>query len=353
MPCNDVPSEIVQEVEAAASIADLVAINARMLDRLRPAISIGSDTRNIVQFISGFNDAITARLIALVEKSDGIALPEGAAYLVLGSEGRGEQTLRTDQDSAIVHIDGLSPEKIADLKRFAEKVVAALEETGVPRCPGNIMANSNDWCHSSSEWKMLVDEWIAAPTPENMLRFGMLQDLRSLHGDDSLGIMLRGHICSAIHSNPAFFPNMAAHVVRFPSPFTMFRRIRVEQSGEHKGMVELKKSGIFAISAGVSLLALEQGRIGGTTWEKLDFLEKSRFFTKEDHKTIADAFTCLTGLRLKLQLRQMAINARPTNYLNPQLMDSGEHHLFRKALKGAETFLWIFRRHYSLDSISI
>lgn len=350
---NCIPAAIHQEVDTSRSIEQLHALSLRIFDTLRPAISTGEDTKNIVQFISRLNDAITIRLIALLEDSEGIRLPEGATYLVLGSEGRGEQTLRTDQDSAIIYIDDLSPEQLSEVKRFADRLVDALEEIGVPRCPGNIMANTPQWCHSITEWEELVDQWIAAPTPENMLNFGMLQDLRSLHGTEALGVQLSDYMCAAVHRNAAFFPNMAGHVVRFPAPFTMFGRIRVEKSGEHKGMVDLKKAGIFAISAGASLLSLEAGCIGGTTWEKLDFLEKRGLFTNRDHTTIAEAFTFLTQLRLKLQLRKMAANVTPTNHVAPRSMTDTEQSQFRQALKGVKTFLWIFRNHYLLDLISI
>lgn len=350
---NFIPAGIHREVEGSRSIEQLHALSLRIFDLLSPAISTGDDTRNIVQFISGLNDAITVRLIDLLEYSEGIRLPEGATYLVLGSEGRGEQTMRTDQDSAIVYSDGLSPEKLSDVKRFADRLVDALEEIGVPRCPGNIMANTPQWCHSITEWEELVDQWIAAPTPENMLNFGMLQDLRSLHGTEAPGMNLRDYMSTAVHRNATFFPNMAGHVVRFPTPFTMFGRIRVEKSGEHKGMVDLKKAGIFAISAGASLLSLEAGCIGGTTWEKLEFLEKRGLFTSRDHATIVEAFTFLTQLRLKLQLREMAANVSPTNYVAPRSMNDTEQCQFRQALKGVKTFLWIFRNHYLLDLISI
>jgi CBS domain-containing protein len=350
---NCILSDIYREIDAARSVDQLSSLSAWMFGAVRPAVSAGADTKNIVQIISRFNDDITIRLIELLENSEGVRLPEGATYLVLGSEGRGEQTLRTDQDSAIIHIDDLPPEQLSEVARFANRLIDALEKIGVPRCPGNIMANTPEWCRSITQWEKLVDQWIAIPNPENMLNFGMLQDLRSLHGDDSLSIQLRGHICAAVHSNSIFFPNMASHVVRFPDPFTMFGRIRVENSGEHKGKVDLKKAGIFAISAGATLLALEAGRIGGTTWEKLEFLEKREFFTSGDHKTIAESFTYLTQLRLKLQLQGLAENTGQTNLIDLHSMTEKEQYQLRQALKGVKTFLWIFRDHYLLDLISI
>ena len=266
-----------QEIETAHSIDQLRALGVRLLDMVRFTISTGVDTKTIVYLISQFNDAITLRLIALLEGIEGIRLPEGAAYLVLGSIGRGEQTLRTDQDSAIVYSDDLPSEKFRDVERFATRLVDALEEVGVPRCPGNIMAANHQWRHSITEWKRLLDQWISVPTPEHILNFGMFKDLRALHGDETLGMQLRDHICAAVQRHTFFFHNMAGHVVRFPSPFTLFGRIRVEQNGEHKGVVDLKKAGIFAITTGASLLALEAGILGGNTWENSNFSESGDY----------------------------------------------------------------------------
>ncbi|HLO25168.1 MAG TPA: DUF294 nucleotidyltransferase-like domain-containing protein, partial [Geobacteraceae bacterium] len=346
------PLSLYQEIEAAHSIDQLRALGVRMLDMVRFAIGTDADIKSIVQLISQLNDAITLRLIALLESSEGIRLPEGATYLALGSEGRGEQTLRTDQDSAIVYIDDLSPEKLREVERFATRLVDALEEIGVPRCPGNIMASNPLWRHSLTEWKRLLDQWITVPTTEHMLNFGMFQDLRPLHGYETLGTQLRDHIRAAVLDTYVFFPNMACHAVRFLPPLTIFGRIRVEHRGENKGKVDIKKAGIFAITLGASLMALEAGVIGGITWEKLEFLGKRRDLSPCDLKIIEEAFTFLVKLRLQWQLREMSANGKSTNHVDPKLMTDKERYQFRQALKGVCSFLRLINNRYQLDFIS-
>ncbi|MFA7402792.1 MAG: DUF294 nucleotidyltransferase-like domain-containing protein [Pelobacteraceae bacterium] len=350
---RDNPFDLYREIVAAPSITALKSISARMLDTAGYALSSNVGAKNIVQLISRFNDAITLRLITLLESTEGIHLPEGATFLVLGSEGRGEQTLRTDQDNAIVYNDDLPPGQLRNIERFAARIVDALEEVGVPRCPGNIMASNPSWCRSCNEWKMLLTEWITVPTPEHILNFGMFQDLRALHGDETPVLQLREHISAEAHCHACFFPNMACHVVRFPAPFTIFGQIRVEQSGKHKGMVDLKKAGIFAITTGATLLALESGLIGGDTWKKLELLGKLGFISSVDLEVITQGFTFLVQLRLQQQLRELSHGSTPSNYVDPRSMSENEHEQFRHALKGVNTFLWIFRNHYLLDYISM
>jgi CBS domain-containing protein len=355
MPSREIstnnPFDLYQEIVAAQSIETLRAVSVRMLDWADFAIRSGIATKSFVQLISRFNDAITLRLINLLESTEGIHLPEGATYLALGSEGRGEQTLRTDQDSAIVYTDGFPPDKLRNVERFATRLVDALEEIGIPRCPGNIMASNPQWRHSLTEWKRLLNQWITAPTPEHMLNFGIFQDLRSLHGNLALGTELRHHIRTSVHNTAYFFPNMAFHAARFPAPLTLFGRIRVERRGDNRGKIDIKKAGIFAITVGVSLLALENGIIGETTWDKLELLGKRIIFRAGELKTIEEAFTYLVQLRLQWQLRELSASGKPTNYVDPRGMTDSERDQFRQALKGVNTFLHLFRNHFNLDFI--
>jgi len=346
------PSQLYHAIGAAGSIEILRELGIRLLDTVSCIITVPADAKSIVKMIARVNSAITRRLIALMEADEGITLPEGAAYLALGSEGRGEQTLRTDQDSAIVYPDGFSPEKLVAVSRFATRLVDALEAIGVPRCQGNVMASNPRWRHSVSEWKELIKEWVTVPTPPNILDFCLFQDLSSLHGDERLCTELRNHIRTIVKLPPFFFPNLACHATRFPSPLTFFGSIRVESSGEHKGKVDIKKSGIFAITVGASLMALEAGAVGGNTWDKLSLLGQRRVITAFDLKKIEAAFSFLVRLRIQSQLRELAAGNIPTNYVDPHYLTREERKQFRTALKGIDCFLQIIRSRYQLNLIS-
>jgi len=344
-----------REIESARSIGTLQELSLGMHDTVRVALGSGLDTEEIVRLISRFNSSITQRMISILESHEGISLPEEAAFLALGSEGRGEQTLRTDQDSALVYADDITQEKLHSAERFAVRLVEALESIGVPRCPGNIMASNPMWRHSLTEWKQLLHQWISAPTQDHMLNFGIFQDLRPLHGNQQLGIQLRDYIRNTVQNTSYFFPNMACHAARFPSPLTLFGRIRVERSGLHKGAVDIKKAGIFAITLGSSLLALEIGHMGGTTWEKLELLVKRRLITPRDLESIKNAFSFLVNLRIQQQLRQLQElppGVIPSNFVYPLSMSDMEQDHFRQALKGVNTFLRIFRNYFKLDYFS-
>jgi len=346
------PLYLMEEIETAASIEQLQKVSARMIGMVSFASRAGADTKSLVQLISHLNDAFTLRIIALLDSIEGLRLPSGAAYLVLGSEGRGEQTLRTDQDSAIVYADDLSPAQLADIERFSARLVDALAAIGVPRCPGDTMVSNPQWRRSLSEWKALLEQWVTVPKSEHLVNFGMFQDFRTVWGDPRMAAELHEHLLATLRRFTLFFPYMARHIARFPPPVGMFGHIRVERRGEYRGEVDLKKAGIFAVTEGASLLALENGAVGGSTWDKLDLLRQRGILPATDAEIVSQAYTYLVQLRLQRQLKALEAGKQPSNHINPLAIPDVERDQLRHALKGVATFQRILRDRYKIDFIS-
>ena len=346
------PLYLVQEIESATTIEQLRLIGSKMNDMLHYAVKTNADAQSLIQLIAHFNDALTQRLIFILDFSHNVRLPSGAAFLTMGSEGREEQTLRTDQDNAIVYRDDFTPEKLTEVLSFAIRIVSALESVGVPLCPGNMMANNPDWCHSLSEWKQLTDRWITIPGSNETVNFGVFQDLRVLHGEKSLEDELRTHICECTHNNPIFFPNMARNIARFRPPIGMFNRLLVEKKGDHKGKLDLKKGGLFALTKGISLIALEYGIVGGTTWSKLERLQHLHLVSDQDMEVIQDAFSFLIKMRLEKQLVAMSSGNEPDNFIDPLALTEREREQLRTALRGVDTLINLLNSHYQLNLVA-
>ncbi|MDU0460451.1 MAG: putative nucleotidyltransferase substrate binding domain-containing protein [Geobacteraceae bacterium] len=345
------PLYLVQEIESAVNIEQLRLIGRKMTGMLQYAVKTNADAQILIQLIAHFNDAFTQRLIFILELCEGIALPAGAAYLSLGSEGRQEQTLRTDQDSAIVYSDDFSPEQIAGVRRFAERIASALESVGVPLCPGNMMASNPEWCHCISDWKQLTERWIARPDPESMVRFGVFQDLRVLHGEVAFEDELKRHICECTRNNSLFFPSMARNIVRFKPPMGMFGRLLVEKKGDQRGKLDLKKGGLFALTRGVGLIALEAGITGGTTWSKLERLHSLKLVSGTDLETLRESFTFLIKIRLEKQLIAVSSGKTPGDHVDPLVLKERERDQLREAFRGVDSLLHILKSRYQLDMI--
>lgn len=346
------PLYLVQEIESATSIKQLQETGRKMLGMLQYAVKTNADTQSLIQLINHFNDAFTERLISILAETEQIALPPGAAYLSLGSEGRQEQTLRTDQDSAIVYRDDLPPDDLLKVRRFAERISLALESVGVPLCPGNMMASNPEWCHSLSDWKELIENWILHPGPEQMVCFGVFQDLRVMHGDKEFEEELRGHLRTCTSNHAIFFPRMARNIVRFKPPLGIFGRLQVGKSGIERGKIDLKKGGIFTLTRGVGLLALEAGILGGTTWDKLERLHLLQIVAEDDLETIKEAFTFLIKLRLEKQLIAIASRQEAGNLVDPLVLPDRVRDQLRAAFRGVNTLISIMRSRYHLDMIA-
>lgn len=346
------PLYLVQEIEAATTLEQLRSLGKKMIGMLEYAIKTNADTQSLIQLISHFNDALTQRLISILDIQEGIHLPAGAAYLALGSEGRGEQTLRTDQDSAIVYRDDLPATDLALVHRFADAIVAALEFVGVPLCPGQMMANSPDWCHSFSQWKELTERWISYPGPEQMVSFGVFQDLRVVHGEKEFERELREHLHTCAKNHAIFFPRMARNIVRFKPPLGMFGRLQVGKSGRERGKIDLKKGGIFTLTRGIGLLALEGGIVGGTTWDKLERLHLLQIVSDADLEILKDAFTFLIKLRIEKQLIALASGQEAGNLVDPLVLPDRVRDQLRSALRGVNTLISLMRSRYHLDMMA-
>ena len=129
-------------------------------------------------------------------------------------------------------------------------------------------------------------------------------------------------------------------------------RIRLVGGGANRGKVDLKKAGIFAITEGASLLALENNVDSGTTWDKLEKLGQLSVLSKKDSERISEAFSQLVNFRLQHQLRELAAGNKPGNAVDPQRMPEKTRGQLREALRGVNLLLRIIREHYRLDFIS-
>ncbi|MHB8766722.1 MAG: DUF294 nucleotidyltransferase-like domain-containing protein [Deferrisomatales bacterium] len=337
------------EIRAAATLADLRAVNRRLAEVVSFATRTGARTRDLVRLISHFNDAITEQAIEILRRTRGLELPEGAAFLALGSEGRREQTLRTDQDNAAVYRDDLGPEGEAALEAFCVALVDALAQIGVPLCTGGTMASNPAWRRSLSGWTRELDRWLGSPTAENMVQFGVFQDLRTVAGDPGHEQALKEHLVAAVGRHTLFLAQVAKNILRFPPPLGWFGRIRLETSGEHKGELDLKKAGIFALTEGVALLALEGGITGGGTWDKLAAITERGLAPEASMTRVREAFTFLVYLRLKVQRLAVEQGFPPTNHVGLSDLTLAERERLKSSLQAVRALQSELKERYKVE----
>ena len=343
------PQQLIRDIEEAATVDDLKPLHGRVQGLVMHLVGTGVLTRDLVRMIALLNDRILLRLIALLRREQYPDLPEQFAFVVLGSEGRMEQTLTTDQDNAIIHGNDLTAEALELIERFANDLIDALIATGVPPCPGGIMAKHAVWRRSLGGWSEALGHWLATPTPDNILTGSMFFDLRTIFGDPSLEQSLKEHIVGHLQLEPMFLRYAAANVLRFKVPLVWFGRIRAEKKGAHAGQLDVKKAGIFAITEGVKVLALEAGILDGGTRERLAALVAAGKMASKQAEDLETSFNFLVHLRLRNQVAAIRAGQEPTNFIDLSHLNRMEMGRLKLALEGVRTFHEFLSLRFQLD----
>ena len=342
------PQQLMLEIEEADSAEALKALHRKVEELVVHLVGTGIDTRDLVQTVAHLNDRILARLIELVRTERYPDLTKRFAFVVLGSEGRGEQTLVTDQDNAIIYADDLSAAELDRLREFSIDLIDTLIGIGVPPCPGGIMAKNDIWRRSLREWKQVLDKWLATPTPDNIMSGSMFFDLRTLHGDPAFERELKTCITEQLRANDLFLARSAANVVKFRPPLGWFGRVVAEKKGPHRGSIDVKKAGIFAITEGVKAMALRAGIVDGGTRDRILGLCEAGVLNGQQAENIVAAFDFLVGLRLRAQLLALEQGREPSNHLPLDHLNRIEKGRLQLALEEVKAFQGFLRNRFQL-----
>jgi CBS domain-containing protein len=231
----------------------------------------GVAAEQLTQFISTLNDLLTQRLIELECQAQGISHSElcelGVCWLALGSEGRYEQTLNTDQDNGIIFSvpEGKTADEIrTTLLPLAARINAALDACGFPLCKGQIMASNPKWCLSLEEWKNIFSEWIEHGDPDALLNSTIFFDFRPLWGNAALAEALRAWLMPHAAANPRFLHQMAANALRNRPPLGMVRDFVVDG-----GTLDLKLNGVSPFVDAARIFSLAAGVVATNTAQRL------------------------------------------------------------------------------------
>ncbi len=344
------PQGLVRRIEEAGTVADLRELHHEVQRLVTHLIGTGVPIQELVRLIAHLNDQILIRLIEILRSGPYQGMTDRFAFLVLGSEGRGEQTLTTDQDNALVYADDLTPAEIQQLIAFSEELIRSVIEIGIPPCNGGIMANNAVWRMPLSGWKKMLDSWVATPTPEHILKVGMVADLRALSGDPQLEDALRRHITASLKQNDAYMGHMLSNLLRFRVPLGWFGRIQTEK-GDYKGQLDLKKAGIFSITEGVKLLALYEGIQGGGTAERLYWLVEAKVLDHREGDDLLAAFHALVFFRLKSQVEALREGRTPDNRVAHDRLNTMEQSRLQTALERVRSFQELLQLKFRLGQL--
>ena len=334
------PFVFIQSVKLSSTVNELKRrwekvpmIVFQLLDR-------GVKAEIVNQVVTSISDTIALKVIENVIAEVG-SPPAKFAFMVLGSEGRKEQTLKTDQDNAIIYEDKANEQRELVRKYFlifAEKVSEKLNGIGFSFCTGGFMAKNPQWTHSLSHWKNNYKKWIERPIPESVMKFSTFFDCRFIYGEKQLVDDLKDFIGEKL-MEPAelFYYNLGVNALQYEPPLTFFNNFRTFTVGEHH-VFDLKKT-MTPIVDLIRLYALKNKIFKTNTGERIHELYNRRIFNEKEFLEILQAYYYLMAMRLKKQAENIIKDKNdPHNYINPSSLTKIEQVTIKEIFKVIENF---------------
>ncbi len=330
------PYSLFKEVRRQPRIEGLYPLSRKIPGIIRNLLKEGAKSGNITRMISILNDRILDRLLFLLEEELGPP-PLPYCWLLMGSEGRREQTFRTDQDNAIIYADSGNEARCREAETyfacFARRAIDHLVECGYPLCPGEIMAVNPKWCQPLSVWKGYFEAWAATPNPKELLHAAIFFDFRAGFGQVALADDLRRHLQMITRKQELYLFHLAGQCVSGRVPLSFFRNFIVEKDGEHKNKLDIKVQGLTPFVNFARIMALKHGIRETNTLSRLHVLAKEKIINEELWAKAAQAYKMQMQLRLIHQLHQLEADIPPDNHIAPEELSELEKRMLRDAFE--------------------
>ena len=328
------PVALFREILAQHAIPGLYDLSRKIPLVAGRLLGEGAKAANVTRMISVLNDLILDKLLSMLQEEMGPP-PVPFCWLLMGSEGRREQTFRTDQDNALVYADPGDPEQAAAAEAyfaaFTRAAIGHLAACGYPPCPGDMMASNPRWRKPFAEFRDFFESLVMRPEPQEVLHASIFFDFRPGWGRLDLGEALRGHITAHARREHVFLRHLAADCMKARPPLSLFRNFVVEKDGAHKNTLNLKERGLTPFVDFARLFALRHGVAETNTLDRLRLLREGGHLSRDLLAEAAGAYELLMQLRLLLQMGQINAGQEPNNQLDPAALSEME----RRTLKDA------------------
>lgn len=325
------PLFLPRQLERAGSLEELRGYSDQVFATVSDLLDQNARFSDLGRVVAVAHDGLLKRLLRDAEAELGPP-PAPYAWLVLGSEGRFEQTLRTDQDNALIYADDAPPEAEAYFRALAERVVERLVACGFPRCPGEIMATNPLWRQPLAVWQEYFARWIEEPDEESLLRTAIFFDFRQVYGELRAEAALRPIVRRA-SSNRLFLARLARAALRTPAPLSFFRGLALERRGDQRDLLDLKLRGTAMVVDLARLFALEAGISETSTVARLRAAWPAASLGEEEAEALIHAFELLSLLRVRHQRDQIDQGLDPTNHIVVSRLSPRERRELKESLQ--------------------
>ena len=327
------PIVLAREISRSKTTEDVARYCDRRSLLAKTLLDSSARPRPVTNMLTSICDAATEKLINLAMEKLGPP-PAEFSFIAMGSQGRQEQTLVTDQDNGIIYLDSSTSDD-AQLKKYfldlGTFVCEGLNQAGYLYCQGKVMANNPHWCRSLSDWQARFNEWIQIPEPQEMIDLNIFFDFRPVYGDDELTQSLHRHIHKTLSETPSFFPLLAQNTLSFKPPLRLPGNLFLSGGAvDHAGEINLKDA-MMPIISFARLYALKHQINQTHTLERIEELTQRNIILPSSREEIIAAYDQIMRLRLESQLAASLTGQVPQNIILPGKLGYSQQELLKQA----------------------
>ena len=327
------------KIKKSKNIEELKNASKDLLIIIKSLHAKGVKVNHISNLIGQLNTKVYQKLYSLVLP---IELQNNACLIVMGSEGRNEQIIKTDQDNALVIKDGIDIELY---KPYMKEITKHLIDFGYPSCEGNIMVSNPFWCKTVNAYKNEIARWIESPTFQNYMDLAIFLDSFAVAGNKELLINLKNDLFDKVQDKDVFLAYFAKATLTFDTPNTITNIINKSH------YIDIKKAAIFPIVQGIRSLALREKIKETTTIKRIKILEEKKILEKEKVAELLEVFEFVNTLRLKTQLEYIHNGEKINNEINSHNLGKIERDLLKDSFKIINEFKRFISYTFRIDKI--
>jgi CBS domain-containing protein len=328
------PLSFAKDLESQQTVEGLVPVSVKVNRVVGLLLKEGARAGNITRIITELNDRLLRKVLQIAEKRFGKP-PVPYCWVGFGSEGRKEQTFKTDQDNAIIYADPGSELQEVEIRRYFTEFTAFVQDgllrCGFPPCPAEYMASNPKWCQPLRVWKKYLSDWVSTPTPDALMNALTFFDFRAMHGESALAEDLRTYLIGILKDEKVFLGYLANMAIKNSPPIGFFKSFVVEKDGAHRNELNLKVKGVAPFVDIIRLFALERGIRVTSTLERIAALRETHTIVQEYADEFEHAFEFIMLLRIHHQFSQLSAGGTADNFVDPNTLSNLE----KRSLKDA------------------
>lgn len=336
---------ISMQLRDASNLDELEQVAGQITTMIRRQYRSGTRVGFLARLVQDLNARLFERTWALIAPPELIA---NSCLLVMGSEGRGEQLLKTDQDNALLLRDGYQPP--ADLQLICDRFSQALARFGYPLCPGGIMLSNPAWRMPVEDFARMVRRWVVMPEIDSLMNLAIFMDAHAVCGDGALLDTLKSRVYAMATDNDMMLSRFASAIDAFGSPTRWWQRMR--SLGDADATINIKKAGIFPLVHGVRSLALAEQVHETSTEQRIQALVDKRALSRATADELLESLHVFMGMRLKAGLDELDQGKPVSGKVPLERLTPLERDLLKDALQEVRRFKEQMRLRFRLGAVT-